>query len=147
MVSFRHRPSPSRQRLNFCMLDALVLTGALLQAPVPQRDSAALEGEWTVNVIDNINVMPAAPVTITFRGTRVSGLASCNTYIGAYTVAGTSLKTESILTTMKACDGPRMSQERDFLTVLRSVERYELRADGVLRLVTADGKAITATRK
>ena len=130
------------------MLEVFLLAGMLSQAPgAPQPDAAAIEGEWAVAVVDNIAVMPTAPVTLTFRGARVSGLASCNTYMGTYTVAGTTIKTESILTTMKACDGPRMSQERDFLALLRNVARYEMLADGTLKLVTADGRALTARRK
>jgi heat shock protein HslJ len=130
------------------MLHFLLLAGLIVQTPqVPQPDAAAIAGDWVVEVIDNINVMPAVPVTVTFRGTRVSGLASCNTYMGTYAVTGTSIRTESILSTMKACDGPRMSQERDFLSLLRSISRYELLQNGKLKLVTAEGKTITASRK
>jgi heat shock protein HslJ len=129
------------------MLEVLAVTALLSQTPrTPLPDATAIEGEWIVEVVDNIEVMPAARVTMTFRGTRVSGQASCNTYMGTYTVSGTTLKTESILTTMKACDGPRMSQERDFLTVLRNVVRYELLHDGKLKLVTGDDKTLTASQ-
>ena len=130
------------------MLHFLLLAPLILQTPqVPQPDSAVLEGEWLVEVIDNISVMPGVPVTVTFRGTRVSGLASCNTYMGTYSVTGTSIRTESVLSTMKACDGPRMSQERDFLTMLRGLARFELPQGGKLKLVTAEGKTIMASRK
>jgi heat shock protein HslJ len=130
------------------MFEVLALAAMLAQAPrAPEPDSAAIEGDWMVEVLDNIDVMAAAPVTLSFRGTRVSGLASCNTYIGVATVTGSSIKTESILTTMKACDGPRMSQERDFLGLLRNAVRFELLADGRLNLVTSDRRVLTARRK
>lgn len=130
------------------MVQFLVVAAMLsLTPPLPQQPDTVLDGEWVVEIVDNITVMPEAPVTLSFHGTRVSGLASCNTYMGAFSLAGPTIRTESILSTMKACDGPRMSQERDFLAALRRVERYELTKDGKLRLVTGDGKTITARRK
>lgn len=129
------------------MIDALIVAAMLMQVPRTPPDPPVLEGEWTVSVIDNIKVMPDAPVTVAFKGVRVTGNSSCNSFQGGFTVSGTSLKTDSILTTMKACDGPRMSQERDFLTLLRRVVRYEIRANGSLVLTTDDGKSMTASRK
>ena len=123
------------------MAPLLLMTLLLLQP----RESA-LEGEWVVEIVDNIKVMPESRVTITFSGTRVLGLASCNSYTGTYRVADDSMKFESLLTTMKACDQSRMSQERDFLGVLRAVSQYEIASGGVLTLRTAAGKAITARR-
>jgi heat shock protein HslJ len=134
------------------MFETIVLAALLYQTAgastvVLQPEARGLEGDWVVEIIDNIKVMPESTVTITFRGGRLSGLASCNTYSGPYRVAGSEITTESILTTMKACDAPRMSQERDFLSILRGVVRFEL--DGKTRIVLTDarGKSITATRK
>jgi heat shock protein HslJ len=124
----------------------LAATFAQMQAP-PQPDGAALEGTWAIEVIDNIAVMPEAPVTLTFRGNRVSGTASCNSFQGGVRVSGDTLKFDSILTTMKACDTPRMSQEKDFLSVLRQVTRYSLDRDGGLVLTTAGGKRLSAKKK
>ena len=132
------------------MFKAIVLTAMLIQAPGAAPASqleAALEGEWVVEIVDNIRVMPESAVTVTLRGTRVSGLASCNTYTRIYTAEGTDVKTDSILTTMKACDEARMSQEREFLSLLRSVVRYELRPKDTLLLINAAGKSISARRR
>jgi heat shock protein HslJ len=124
----------------------LALTFAQTPGP-PRPDSAALDGTWAVEVIDNINVMPDAPVTLTFRGTRITGMASCNSFQGGVTVNNDTLKFDSILTTMKACDAPRMSQERDFLAILRNVTRYAIGRDGALTLTTAEGKRLSAKKK
>ena len=121
---------------------------ALFQTPsAPQPESAPLEGTWRVDIIDNIKVMPEAPVTLAFRGSRITGSASCNSFQGNVTVAGTTVKFESILATLKACDDARMSQERDFFAFLRRVSRYELGRDGALSLLTVEGKRLSATKK
>jgi heat shock protein HslJ len=126
----------------------VVLAVTFAQTPAPPRpDSEALEGTWAIDVIDNINVMPEAPVTLTFRGARVSGMASCNSFQGGVTVSNDTLKFDSILTTMKACDAPRMSQERDFLAMLRQVTRYAIGRNGALTLTTAEGKRLSARKK
>jgi heat shock protein HslJ len=131
------------------MLQTIALFAlTLAQAPVPpQPDSAALDGTWMVEVIDNITVMPEAPVTLTFRGARVSGMASCNSFQGNYTIEGQQLTFASLLATMKACDSPRMSQERDFLALLRQVARYELGRKDTLTLVTTEGKRMSLRKK
>ena len=124
------------------MVPILVLT--LLLA---QLREAALEGEWLVEIVDNIKVMPDSLVTITFSGTRVMGQASCNSYTGTYRATADGMKLEGLLTTMRACDDPRMSQERDFLGLLRVISSYEIGSDGTLVLRTSAGKAITARRR
>ena len=115
--------------------------------PPPQAGAASLEGEWNVEAVDNIKVMPDSRVTMKFQGTRVSGLASCNTYSGTYTLDGTALQMGSILSTMKACSSELMSQERDFLQLLRNTARCEVQGGGgTLVLTTATGKVLTARR-
>jgi putative lipoprotein len=124
------------------MIPILVLTVLLIQ---PRE--AALEGEWVVDVVDNIKVMPDSQVTITFSGTRVMGQASCNSYTGTYRATADAIKFEGILTTMRACDDSRMSQERDFLGLLRATTSYEIGSGGTLVLRSSAGKAITARRR
>ena len=124
------------------MLHMLILAVVLWQ---PAADT--LEGEWIIEVVDNIKVVPEAPMTLTIRGSRISGNASCNSYSGGITVDGTNVKVDQILTTMKTCDGVRLAQEREFLALLRTIARYELRPNGALTLISASGKNITARRK
>lgn len=121
--------------------------GAQSAPAVLQPGAEVLQGEWEVEVIDRIEVMPESQVTVRFQGTRVTGMASCNTYQGTADIQGTALTFRGILATMKFCDGPRMSQEKDFLELLRTAVRYELLSDGVLAITDARGKTITARRK
>ena len=135
------------------MLETLALT-LLLQAagvtpPVTlaQPTTPPYQGAWLVEVVDNIKVMPDSKVTMRIEGGTVAGLASCNTYRGSFTVTGTSIKVGELLRTMKTCDPPRLSEENDFLAVLREVVRYETQSRDILELKTSDGKTIVATRE
>ena len=135
------------------MLETLALT-LLLQAagvtpPVTsaQPTTPPYQGAWLVEVVDNIKVMPDSKVTMRIEGGTVAGLASCNTYRGSFTVTGTSIKVGELLRTMKTCDPPRLSEENDFLAVLREVVRYEVQSRDILELKTSDGKTIVATRE
>jgi heat shock protein HslJ len=46
-----------------------------------------------------------------------------------------------------ACQGPLMDQETKFLLLLARVARFEITADGALRLLADDGQAIVARRQ
>jgi putative lipoprotein len=127
-------------------LSLVLVAPASSQAPIPAPDPPRHEGEWVVEVIDNIKVMPEARVTLRVQANTVSGLASCNSYRGGVQIVGERIKVGEIMTTMKACDGPRMSEERDFLALLKTVVRLQLRDDDTLLLTNPEGKTITATR-
>lgn len=122
------------------MLESILVLALALQGV------SRLEGEWRVAIVDGIKVMPDSVVTLRLQTTRISGLSSCNSYSGVYTLDGRAFKTASILSTMKACSPELMSQERDFLSVLRNAVRAELRGNDTLMLTTADRKTLTATR-
>lgn len=126
----------------------MVWLGTVQASTGTQPPLKPLQGEWTVEVIDRIKVLPEARVSLAFQGNRVTGSASCNAYQGLAEVSGQRLQITGILATMKACDDARMRQEREFLELLRHVERYEVQANGnLLQLTTAEGKTITARRR
>src|SRR5687768_3021243 len=122
------------------MLQSVLALALIWQTLTP------LEGEWRVEMVDNIKVMPDSVVTLRFQRSRVSGLSSCNSFSGGYTLDGTAIKTHSILSTMKACSPELMSQERDFLNVLRNAVAVELPGNDNLVLKTSDRKTVTARR-
>jgi heat shock protein HslJ len=128
------------------MLEVLAIVAMLTQTPAPPP-AEDLEGDWNVEIVDNIRVMPEAAVTLTFRGGRITGFASCNTFQGGFTAHDGTFQATDVLTTMKACDGARMSQERDVLGLLRTATRYERRNDDILILTTPAGKSMRASRK
>lgn len=132
------------------MLEAMILSALLAGSPPAiyqaQADPDGLQGEWLVEIIDDVKVMPNTRVTMAFQGARVSGQASCNSYSGTFTIRDRTLEIRGILSTMKACDEARMSQERDFFELLRNAARYEVMPNGMLVVTTIDGKRITARR-
>ena len=135
------------------MFETLALT-LLLQAagsPPPltsaQPTPPRYEGEWVVDVIDNIKVMPDSNVTIRIEGQSVAGIASCNNYRGSFIVTGTSVIVGELLRTMKTCDAARLSEENDFLALLRQVVRYEVQSRDILELKTSNRKTIVARRE
>lgn len=60
---------------------------------------------------------------------RVSGSGGCNRLTGAYSTDGSSLFFEGITTTMMACPGPVMSQEKEFLVALALVDSFKIDGD------------------
>jgi heat shock protein HslJ len=123
------------------MIEAIALA-ALLQNPAPPY-----AGEWVVEIIDNIKVMPDSRVTIRFEGQTIAGNAPCNTYRGSFTTHDQDgVKVGQLLKTMKSCDPARMSEETDFFNVLGGASGYEIRGNELLILRTQAGKTITARR-
>jgi heat shock protein HslJ len=141
------------------MIEVIALSALLLQAsaeqprvPAPEPADAPYEGDWIVEVIDNIKVMPDSRVTLTIREGvargvwSISGAASCNTYQGTLRVTDSGVRIGQLFKTMKYCDPARMSEERDFFLLLPDVVGYEVRGEQTLVLRTQTGKAITARR-
>jgi heat shock protein HslJ len=134
------------------MLDTLALTLLLQTAgtnpPVSSVQPIAPphEGRWVVEVIDTIKVMPDSKVTMRIEDGNIAGMASCNSYRGNLTVAGASMAVGELLRTMKTCDAARLSEENDFLALLREVVRYEMQSRDFLVLKTSGGKTIVARR-
>ena len=132
------------------MLETLTVTALLFHTvanqPARPADPPPYAGEWVVDTIDNIKVMPESQVTLRIQQSQVNGLAACNTYRGSFTVDGATVKVGELLKTMKACDQPRMSEENEFLAVLRQVVRYDIRPDDTLVLTTSDRRTIVAKR-
>lgn len=141
------------------MIETLALSlflqaaGATTPPPPAQPAPPPYEGEWVVELIDNIKVMPDSDVTMRIEGAglvgvaSIMGIASCNNYRGSFEVTGTTVKVGELLRTMKMCDAARLGEENDFLTLLRDVVRFEVQSRDILELKTADRKTIVARRR
>ena len=137
----------------FALAAVLESVSGAAPAAIHQLDQPPYVGEWVVEVIDNIKVMPHSRVTVKIeRGfpsgvSSISGSASCNTYRGNLTVsADDTIRVGEVLKTMKACDPARMSEEADFFAVLNAVVGYEIGPNDTLILRSRDGRTITASR-
>ena len=110
--------------------------------------SSLLMGEpWSVTEIAGDATTERRP-TMTFQGTgKVDGTSSCNRYSAPYRLSGEGLTFGPAISTKMACQQPLMGQETRFLELLGRVARFEITADGALRLVADDGQAIVARRQ
>jgi len=110
--------------------------------------SSLLIGEaWTVTEIAGVATTDRRP-TMTFSlDGKVGGTSSCNRYSAPYRLAGEGLTFGPAISTKMACQGPVMDQETKFLLLLARVARFEITADGALRLLADDGQAIVARRQ
>ncbi|MGI3132048.1 META domain-containing protein [Halopseudomonas pachastrellae] len=102
-------------------------------------------GEWVVEDINRQGIIDSSRMTLRFGNDgRVSGLASCNNYVGAYELNGQQLGFSQLTSTRKACAPALNGQETKFLKALENVTRFHLDNTGALVLETSDGGALTA---
>jgi heat shock protein HslJ len=100
------------------MFAALVVAGCaqgpapLAERPMPTR---GLSGQtW---VLDSLGGEPVVtPVTATFEGTQVTGVAPCNSFVGGFEGTGQPLRIGPLAATRRAC--PDLALENRFLTAL-----------------------------
>lgn len=113
-----------------------------------KTSGADLRGvEWVVEDINGGGIIDRSRATLVFGADgRLSGRGSCNTYTGGYVAEGDTLKVANVAATMMACAPALMNQEAKFHDVLKSVTRFEIRADGALVLHTDDRRSIVARR-
>jgi len=123
-------------------------------------DSTALlrGGPWSVETVRDRPLVflearknkPPVQTTIamTFDAAgRVAGTTSCNTYTASYVLSGEGLTITMPIASSRPCQSAVMAQEAAFLETLRSVQRFEIAADGALVLVASEGGTITARRQ
>jgi heat shock protein HslJ len=89
-----------------------------------------LIGSWTVVGFNNGKQAVTTPaqgttLTATFTADQVNGSSGCNTYNGAYTLDGNTVKIGPLATTRMACAQPVMDQETAFLAALQAATTVE----------------------
>lgn len=112
-------------------------------------DPAALlrGGPWVVDDIGGAGIVEGSRITMLFGDDgRVTGGASCNSYVAVYAVSGEGLTIRQPAATQKACAPALMAQERVFLDLLGAAARFEIASDGALVLYAVDGRTIRARR-
>lgn len=115
---------------------------------VTVEPATLLKGEeWVIEDINAEGIIDRSRVTIRFGDDgRVAGKASCNNFMGGYSLTKNGLSFTQMATTMMACPTALMDQERKFLMILGMVTQFELKPDGALILQTDDKRTITARR-
>jgi heat shock protein HslJ/uncharacterized lipoprotein YbaY len=103
--------------------------------------------EWVVEDLNGTGLIDQSRMTLLFGPEgHLSGRASCNSFMGQYTLTGEGLTLSKAATTLMACPPSLMQQETKFLTLLQDVQRFEISPNGLLVLHTADGRTLTARR-
>jgi heat shock protein HslJ/membrane-bound inhibitor of C-type lysozyme len=110
----------------------------------PLRGTAWVLSSYTPAGGARTNVSGDARPTISFDGARAGGSTGCNTYGGAYTVDGSTLKLGQLVQTLRACADPVGRLEAAFTRLLQDVNAYSV-SGNTLTLTTATGGALTFT--
>lgn len=115
--------------------------------PAQERDMVLTGVEWSVmNIAGDDVLAEAQPILLFSEDGQITGNASCNMFFGTYEVADSRLVITTAGTTRMACPSPVMDQETRVMTTLRSVDSYQINADGVLTLMRTDTVVIRAKR-
>lgn len=100
-------------------------------------------GTWIVDDLPGRGIIDSSRMTVIFlEDGRVTGLASCNRYMGVYKLTGEGLTIRRPASTLKACAPALMDQEQRFLARLKKVQRFRLAKGGLLELLGPDGALI-----
>ena len=106
-----------------------------------------LLGDRKVVAIDGQPVVATSEPSIAFElDGSIHGNSSCNRFFGSYTLTGEGLTISNVGGTMMACDDALMQQEQQFFAALDAVRRFESKADGQLRHIGDDGRAMVTAR-
>jgi heat shock protein HslJ len=83
----------------------------------------ALTGtRWMIASLDDRPVRTARTTDIRFTGNRVQGNAGCNSFGGAYRLAGDRLSAGQVISTRMACAGPGMDVESRFFRIIADAQ-------------------------
>lgn len=107
---------------------------------------APLSGSWKVMTLGGMTLPAEANVSLAFAAPKVSGNAGCNGFSGSYSQTGNGLTFGPAAMTRKACAPQLMDIETGFSTALTSITRFDLGADGILKLYVGDSLIMQAQR-
>jgi heat shock protein HslJ len=119
----------------------LFVFGLVVSACTAKKSAASLTGSWKLTAYGSATApTPAVPDTeagLTFNGDgTVTGNSGCNGLGGNYTVEADQVKFDQIVSTLMACDDPRMAQEGVVQQVLTDTASFKI-----------EGNTLTLTNK
>lgn len=121
----------------------------MLSACAAKQPSASLAGSWKLTSYGPANApTPAvadAEAGLTFKedGT-LTGNSGCNGFGGSYTVDGDQVTFKDIVSTLMACDDPRMAQEEAVHKVLADTATFKI--EGNTLTLTNNDMMLVLTR-
>lgn len=103
--------------------------------------------DWQVEDLNGGGIIDRSRLGFRFGSDgRITGNATCNRFMGGYTLGGEGLVLTQMASTQMACSEALMNQEQKFLSLMPAVKRFEFSADGALVLMTGNGATITARK-
>lgn len=107
-----------------------------------------LGGEWRIVDLAGAGIAPGSAPAVEFRADgRAGGAGSCNRWRADFSLTGESLSFGRAVSTMMACAGDLMEQERRLFDALGAVAGFDFAEDGALVLRAADGRALVTARR
>lgn len=99
--------------------------------PVSKPDLSLKDSQWQLRILHGSRSLAEAPISLHFAQGKVSGSAGCNSYSGLYskTNAETCRFSKINLTTRTCQPDKIMTQERDFVAVLKDTTACDLAND------------------
>ncbi|MGA2490101.1 MAG: META domain-containing protein [Anaerolineales bacterium] len=135
------------------ILTLLLATGLILLGCASQGSLAGLKGtSWKLISYGPVGKQTPAAVgietSLEFNAAgEVDGNLGCNSFSGNYVMKGGNVIFSQIISTMMACLGPQMDQERLALKVMNDMVRYQVQGN-TLVIYGADGvNAITFSKE
>lgn len=127
-----------------------VVTGGKTFTGCGGNPSDLLAGNWHVVAIGGQPVPNDIAVNIDFDFAtgQVSGMSGCNRYFGGFALSGEGLSFKAGLgASMMACEAAATATEQAFQAALPKVQRFDIGADGALRLLSGEHISIEAMRE
>ena len=123
---------------------AAFCAGALIAGCVSMGPAAPnLVGtSWHAESISGAPVSGNGPHIAFSADGRVTGNAGCNSMFAGYETHGAAITISNVGSTRMACAPPIMTQEQAFLRALAGAVRYDIAADGKLRLSAESGQNV-----
>ncbi|HEU5090921.1 MAG TPA: META domain-containing protein, partial [Roseiflexaceae bacterium] len=146
-----HPDNPAAYRVLFGRLGA-ESKGEPVSAPLPTseaRNATPLLGtNWQLTSFGAVKqqqpAVAGAPSTLMFdENNRVTGNTGCNGFGGAYTATANGIAFSQVVSTLRACDEPVNTQEREVLAALQGTVRYEIAGGTLTIYYNGDQSALT----
>jgi len=123
---------------------AIILCACAEISPADQPDLE--ETTWGLMTYNDNHPIEGTQPTLQFEDGQVSGNASCNHYSGSYQINGNAISFDALFSTEMACQEPEgvMNQERIYLDLLMSADRFELsESEDVLTIFAGSHQILT----
>jgi len=127
--------------LPLMLVSAFAVLTLSLAGALPARASDIEGFVWLAEDIAGAGVVDRARSTLQVREGRIAGSSGCNRYTGSGRLENGEVRIGKLAVTRMACPPALMDQEAKFLKALSASQRYEIGADGLLRLYDGGGAA------